>query len=265
MTRTCPQQLSRCEMSYRRLPGYLVLLVLIPPQLPTRRQGQTLPITPLRALHQHTSDTEMLRPSQCTVVHITVALYISTMPIYKHTMLTQHQFSLYTAQCSASYIYSRHLPLTVSTLNSVYSTRSIRHVRPNGNHGHWAHRATEHRSRRSRSILHTRPKTTRQAVLWFLDHYYLIRKHLNACLTTFDYYPEAVVITRPNAATLRLPTYNPLEAAQNSLATHHSGMVECLKIASDAPSYRFGLPNEEWNKFREVRNHFSHEYPTVKG
>jgi hypothetical protein len=113
--------------------------------------------------------------------------------------------------------------------------------------------------------LHTRPKTTRQAVLWFLDHYYLIRKHLNACLTTFDYYPEAVVITRPDAATLRLPTYNPLEAAQNSLATHHSGMVECLKIASDAPSYRFGLLNEEWNKFREVRNHFSHEYPTVKG
>jgi hypothetical protein len=157
MTRTCPQQLSRCEMSYRRLRGYLVLLVLIPPQLPARRQGQTLPITPLRALHQHTSDTEMLRPSQCTVVHITVALYISTMPIYKHTMLTQHQFSLYTAQCSASYIYSRHLPLTVSTLNSVYSTRSIRHVRPNGNHGHWAHRATEHRSRRSRSIPLSKP------------------------------------------------------------------------------------------------------------
>jgi hypothetical protein len=111
--------------------------------------------------------------------------------------------------------------------------------------------------------LDTLPKTTRETVLRTLNHYYLIRKHLDACLAAFVLYSEAVLITRPDAATRQLPTYTPLEAAQNALATHHSGIVECLKRLDF--SNRFGLPNEEWNMFRDVRNYFTHEYPTIIG
>jgi hypothetical protein len=94
--------------------------------------------------------------------------------------------------------------------------------------------------------LDTHRKTTRLTVLRSLDHYYLIRKYLTANIATFEQYPEAVLITRPDAATLRLPTQTPLEAAQTSLAAHHSGLVECLMIVGNASSRQFGSPHNGW-------------------